>query len=111
MCRITLKELEEVKELLISLLPSDKKDWKQSYLILSEDLNYVINQLELFLNKKQFEFKGEKFGGVVLYIYSTLLEIDRGEHPYLSLEEKDRLIRAKEFLENLWDAIIEKRRQ
>lgn len=111
MCRITLKELREVKEILTSLLPKDKKDWKPRHIIFTEDLSFIVSQLERFMKENKFEFINEKFSGAFLYLYSTVLEIDRGEHPYLSLEEKDKIIKAKDFLGKLWDTIIEKRRQ
>lgn len=109
--RITLSELKKVREFLISLFPPNKEDWKQSHFILAEDWNYIISQLERFLDEKKFEFDSKKFSGALSYIYLTLSKIKRGEYPYLSSEEKDRLKRAADFLQNLWDTIIERRRQ
>lgn len=109
--KITLKELREVEKLLTSLLPKDKEDWKPGHFIVTENLNFVISQLERFIDEKKFEFNSQKFCGALSYIYFVSLKIKRGEYPYLSLEEKDRLKRAKEFLTTLWDAIIEKSRK
>lgn len=108
MHKITLKELREVKEILLKLLPPDKKDWKECYLTLTEDIDYVIKQLERFQEERKFEFKSGKFMGACIYIYSTVLRIDRGEYPHLSLEERNKIRRTDAFLNNLWNAIIEK---
>ena len=88
MCRITIKELREVEELLISLLPPNKEDWLSSQRVLSDDLNFVISQFERFLNENKFEFDGDKFRGAHLCVYSALLDIEREKIFPISLQKR-----------------------